>query len=54
MDTQSETVFFPDQMTIDNSNINALKNFIGLKTIDELYTFSDSHIEQFRLCKKPS
>ena len=47
MDTQSETVFFPDQKTINDSNINALKNFIGLKTIDELYVFSDSHMEQF-------
>ena len=47
MDTHSETVFFPDQKTIDNSNINSLKNFIGLKNIDELYSFSDSHIEQF-------
>ncbi len=47
MDAHGETVFFPDEDTINNSNINSLKNFIGLRTIEELYAFSDNHIEQF-------
>lgn len=47
MDTGSQVVFHPDQETMKNSNINLLREFIGLSSINELYEFSDHHMDQF-------
>lgn len=47
MATQRKIVFSPSKDTVDQSNINALKNFIGLNSIEDLYSFSDNHIEEF-------
>lgn len=47
MASQRTTIFSPSKEAIEKSNINSLKNFIGLDTIEDLYNFSDRHMDQF-------
>ncbi len=42
-----KVVFSPSKETVNQSNINSLKDFIGLDTIEELYKYSDEQIEKF-------
>jgi acetyl-CoA synthetase len=45
--TENKIVFYPEKDVVRNSNINSLKEYIGLNSIEELYDFSDMEIERF-------